>query len=132
MGVSMVRQGLESKNWPIAEGRVVVSRITKWKNPEGDYFSPDILYEYKVDGILYSSSKLALLDSIDTTTEQISLKKTMDVVSRYPIGQTVQVYYKPENPNFAVLEPGPRTGHWVMLGVGAFLFIMTLIATRFV
>ena len=95
-----------SGNWPATEGTIVRSRIerrpTTMDDPAGNRGWKEIWalsYRYSVDGKNYSG------DNFDFRAGSID----QDTIDRYPIGKQVQVYYDPDNPELAVLVPGPSS-----------------------
>ena len=49
-------------------------------------------------------------------------------MKRFPTGTKVLVYYDPEQPDHATLEPGPGQGDWLVfaLGLGTLIFGIVL------
>ncbi len=91
-----------SEEWPTVEGVITYSGLNKSRNPDGnDMYSADVQYEYSVDGQKYSGGNIETMDG--STSSRSSVKKT---VRKYAVGTKVAVYYDPEFPNTAVLEPG--------------------------
>lgn len=87
---------------PTTSGNIVKSLICQLTDPEGrDHFSPEIRYAYEVDGQKYIGFYVGIFDHAlgDLRTTAAA------VVTRYPLGRTVTVYYDPVYPNRAVLEP---------------------------
>ncbi len=98
-----------SKNWPTVEGVITHSELIKSRDSDGkDMYSASVRYEYSVDNKKYSDSGIRVTDS--KTNVKSSVKKTL---KKYAKGTHVTVYYDPEFPGTAVLEPG--TG--LLLGI---------------
>ena len=89
--VDEVRSGLAARDWPAAQGEVVVSR-----RHQGRSRLKDFEYRYTVAGRDYTSSRAAFLrvPYVDPLHEA------------YPAGSTVTVHYQPEDPSQAVIETG--------------------------
>ena len=91
--------------WPSVEGKIVTSEIstsTGWsKYGRRTTQVADIEYAYTVTGEKYQGEHLRVLPMLhlksDGTLEEI--------VARYPVGRTVQVYYDPADPAAALLIP---------------------------
>ena len=47
-----------------------------------------------------------------------------EIVARYPKGTRIKVYYDPDTPGNAVLEPGDTLRAWLTIGFGAVLMIV--------
>jgi hypothetical protein len=92
-------QARESSTWPATDGTITRSKIAS--GDESDYF--DVNYSYDVDGKRYRGDKLSL-DGFTPNTLQ-------DLCARYPVGKTVLVYYRPQDPTKSCLIPGHR--HWL-------------------
>jgi len=70
-----------------------------------------VQYAYNVGGVPYDGSRVSTdLFFVDYRA----------VLSRYRVNQPVQVYYNPNNPRDALLEPGSLEGIWLV--GGAILF----------
>jgi hypothetical protein len=104
IAISDIPTMIESAQWPTTEGTIVKSRLvgTSVRGWDGDYFTETnahIQYQYRVNGISYSSS------AVNSIKSPFPLYSS-SYVSRYPLGEDVIVYYNPKNPSEAVLEPG--------------------------
>lgn len=91
-----------SQSWPTTDGTIVSTRLmgSRFREYDGDYYThldAYIRYEYAVDGVSYSSLSINSIDSPFYPE---------DVADRYPVGMDVYVYYNPNDPAEAVLEPG--------------------------
>ncbi|SRR5579871_2699961 len=110
-----------SQDWPTAPGEISHSAVlwqtqTSPTQARESTFKADICYRYKVNGKSYSSSKIRVLDLAATRGS------ADEAVGRYPDNSSVQVYYNPEDPSDAVLEPGSSGGLTVLFaGGGAFV-----------
>ncbi|WP_346854458.1 DUF3592 domain-containing protein [uncultured Draconibacterium sp.] len=91
-----------SKSWPQVQGVISFSELNKTRDSDGnDMYSASVQYSYSVDGKEYSGSNIRTVDG--QTSVKGSVKKTL---KKYETGTSVSVYYDPEFPNTAVLEPG--------------------------
>lgn len=98
-----------SKEWPTTQGEITFSELNRTRNSDGkDMYSASVQYDYKVGGKTYNCSGIRTLDG--STSSKSSVKKTL---KKYAKGTHVTVYYDPDFPNTAVLEPG--TG--LLLGI---------------
>jgi hypothetical protein len=96
-----------SKEWPTVDGIVTSSELNKTRDSDGnDMYSANIQYNYSVDGNNYSEGSIGTIDG--STSIKSSVTKTL---RKYAKGTKVTVYYDPEFPNTAVLEPG--VGFWL-------------------
>jgi hypothetical protein len=93
-----------SQGWPTTEGNIRVCRLvgTSFKEYDGDIHTETkvyISYQYTVNGIPYSSSR------VNSIKSPFSMYPP-SYASRYPAGKDVTVFYNPKDPSEAVLEPG--------------------------
>lgn len=124
-GYNSYQRGMQSKNWPVAKGSVIQSKIEKRTETTGSGSSkrkvvksyPIVKYTYSVGSQSYQSSRITFGQS----------KNVHQTVARYPKGENIQVHYDPEDPGQAVLEPGgDTTFSLVFMGLGAALFAVGL------
>ncbi len=127
-GVGTVIEAFRSIDWPLTEGSVTASGVDM-KNDAIDTgrrtralrYSPAVSYSYDVDGTTYSSD---LLGFIRVWTDDES--GAHGIARRYPVGQTITVYYDPGDPSRAVLDPGVSLNSMLSLLFGlAWIAIMT-------
>ena len=97
LSIDHYRMTMASGSWPAVEGEVVLSQIREEINygTLSRKKSPEIRYEYTVDGNRYSSR-----------TIKFGVQPSHEIVSRYPENHKIKVYYNPDNPKQAVLIPG--------------------------
>jgi len=122
-------QALQCKNWPQTEGIIQSAQMTQHSGKRHDIYGVKISYTYKVAGIAYSSERVAL-GELESTEEH-----AQSILSRYPVGKQVAVFYSTTNPALAVLETGVHGQTWVTLIVstlflGAVSFILFLIRKK--
>ncbi len=95
-----------SKFWPTTQGTVVSSRVARYLDSEtaGKYwYGPKITYRYQVDGREYENNLLSFKEAPVHTPDRQYAKS---IAAKYPRGSKVTVYYKPDSPSYAALEPG--------------------------
>lgn len=118
-GIINIIRGFSSKNWPSVQGKVVSSDIQIQRNTSrGPNYTPAILFEYFINGTRYFSNKISFGG---TSSRLISIQKTL---IKYPTGSNVLVYYNPQKPQIAVLEPGITFSTIIFLLVGIILTIV--------
>lgn len=111
-----------STSWPTVEGVVTGGRIVRQGQGEGTAsWWPKVRYSYQVAGGDFECDRIAMDGFLMGASE------AEWIVSRYPAGSKVIVYYCPKKPSFAVLEPGARGGTLFILAVAGFLEILTLL-----
>ena len=92
--------------WPSTMGTVMMSRVEQRSTSDGYTDYPVVQYSYQVAGQPYQGMKLAPGPEVGGT----GVNK---VVTRYPTGAQVMVFYNPQNPSDAVLER-KAPGQWIM------------------
>lgn len=100
-GVRSFYYAFASYSWPETAGTVVESRQRRTSGTKMTLYSAHIVYDYTVDGTAYSSRRVSFGD-----TNHSSARHARQTVERYHFGKTVTVFYHPQNPAMAVLEPG--------------------------
>jgi len=113
-GYKQFSYGKNSPYWPRTDGEIITSeeKYTSDSRGRGHYYS-EIIFEYVVDGITYTSNKVDFSDF-----------KSTRFVKEYPRGRRVTVYYNPSNPNIAVLKPGfSSKGHFLFIAFAIFFFL---------
>jgi hypothetical protein len=96
---------------------------------EGDrhrVFAPHVVYEYEVNGVTYRGERLKA--GIRSFTG--NLRKVEQELARYPVGGMVRVYYNPDDPAEAVLQPGVSSKAALVIGI-VFLVIAGMSACLF-
>lgn len=86
-----------SPQWPTVPGVVTAAERVK----RGWSTQPRVTYSYQVRGQAYASSKVSFADAVPA-------RELEPILSRYPVGQKVEVTYQPDDPAVAILEPGPN------------------------
>ncbi len=93
--------------WPTVSGVIEACEATSAAND----LLPDIVFSYQVAGRNYRRS-FTFPDGTHPLPEF-----TRQYMTRYPVGKTVNIYYQPEQPENATLEPGSQ-GDWMILALG--------------
>lgn len=118
-GITDSVRDYNDQHWPSTDGVIRSAKIFQsmdWHN----YYAA-ILYDYKVAGFSYSSSRVTFGDFWYASGRAAS------VFGRYPQGKSVTVFYNPSDPQIAVLETGFNDRTWTMLAGGvAFILWGTL------
>lgn len=117
--------GLLATTWAwfnIAKAR----KILKWPNVNGvikESKSGSIVFSYTIKKQTYNHT----MDfPIDITPVRESTENNLN---KYPQGKKVTVYYQPDNPENATIEPGLGNDMWLIfaLSIGATLLGITLL-----
>ncbi|HPR38577.1 MAG TPA: DUF3592 domain-containing protein [Spirochaetota bacterium] len=123
-GCRDTRSAKESLNWPEAPGVVTASFVHEYTEIDDSEpaYTPRVGYSYKADGKSYSNDLISFeINSMRSRSDKTrSWAET--IISDYPIGNPVTVYYNPANPQISVLQKGAATDWKIFLGS---LFIIT-------
>jgi hypothetical protein len=104
------KRGKASLKWPAARGRIMDSRIVESRDTEsGTTISASISYAYIVGQTTYNSSRIGV--GMQRTGANFSSM----MVQKYPAGAEAPVYYDPQKPSLAVLEPGGKGTTFVLI-----------------
>ncbi len=125
-GYHVLQNAKASAEWPAAKGIITVSKVVKSESTTGTgtnkrrtvTYNAKIHFKYPVKGKSYTSNNV---------TFGQSTKGAGVIVSQYPTGKKVNVFYNPQDPKVAVLEPGVSTSSYLFLGFGILFSLMGLI-----
>lgn len=116
-----------TKQWQEVEG-VIISADVRLKfmeeNARGQKYLPKLWFSYVVNGSQFLSDRFSFADTF-TPSRSAALK----IVSDYPAGKKVKVFFDTTDPSFAVLTRfGVPWKDCVMAGLGALFAMSGLIA----
>lgn len=135
-GFNTMGKAKASMSWPTAKGKVLHSGVerkvsTSTSNTGSGRrrrttttYEADVRYEYRVDANRYSGNKVSFGEYSSSNRGHAER-----IVDRYPKGKSVEVFYNPDKPDTAVLEPGVSGGVYIPLGIGALFAVIGLGAT---
>ena len=108
IGMQMAQSHIDrAQEWPSVDGEIVTSEIAtvtgRFKYGIRTSVVADIGYVYSVNGQNYQGEHLRLLPMLHMKGEGTP----EEIVARYPVGRSVEVYYDPGDPSSAVLIPTP-------------------------
>lgn len=132
VGVIGLRRAAASTDWPTTQGVIVSSEVERVRrnDPERGFtwtYHARISYGYSVGGEPYTGDRVGVGDYGSNTNHH-----ARSVVRQYPVGSHVTVYYDPDRPQIALLEPGVRPMAFVIPGIGvAFVLFGGLCFTVF-
>jgi hypothetical protein len=132
-GLHNLRLAAASKSWPSVPGEVTNAEAlgsTRMLSSRKhvDQYQPVTKYSYTVDGELYTSTRIRLVKEVPVFDVREAAVATAE--RSYPVGSSVQVYYDPENPGFALLDPrSPTEGLFVLFTLGPLLVALGVVLT---
>ena len=113
-GWFIIAKARKTRRWPVVEGAIEQFAPTS----EANDLLPYILFSYTVDARTYQR----VFEFPGGTNPSPELATSY--IRKYPIGAKVPVYYNPDQPDQATLEPGLNRGDWMIpvLGIAAIAF----------
>lgn len=132
IGAQTMAGALASRDWPMVNGVVVETRIDTEISSSGSggassrTYRPIIIYEYAVEGVSHSAQRVAFGEY--ATGDPADAEKVRDT---YPKGEPVQVFYDPDSPEDAVLEPGLHGIPWFFIALGLVFAGIGLLMAKF-
>lgn len=125
--VSNVFNGIASLWWPSTEGQFIYAQTTRdvsgrrvGRQRGSTWFTLDVGYKYSVNGQVYHSNTIAFGTELSSALFQRS---------RIQAAKPLLVYYDPDAPSRAVLDPGVTFVAAVRFLIGgAFVFVGALVA----
>ena len=102
VGWSVYRQ-IRAQNYPTTKGVITHSEVTGHGGRHSNY-SPSLQYKYAVAGKTYSGNRYRFGDVYAVEG------KAHQIIAEHPVGKQVQVYYNPDDPADALLQPGVEGG----------------------
>jgi len=122
-GWTILQNARASASWPTADGVVTNSGVSRSTDADGgDSYSPEITYSYNVNNTNFVNSTIKFGENAYSNR-----RKAEGIAAGYPIGKNVTVYYDPEKPDRSVLEPGVTAGSYIVIGIGVFFILITLV-----
>ena len=109
-GVREFNLARASQRWPSVPGKVISTNViyqapmnTDMDSSSRASYRPVIEYAYAVNGVSYRANHRVFGDE---SVVYGTFSRAKAIVDDYPPERGVQVYYDPEDPKNAVLEPG--------------------------
>ena len=109
--------GLASLRWPAAPARITTSALSTGRSNVGNWWAPDIEYEYRLDGHTYHGTKIRYSMPLFYQEEEARA-----VQAAFPQDTSMQAAYDPQNPALSVLVPGVSSDIWERALVPVFLW----------
>ena len=107
-GWQMYRKARKTRNWPSVNGEIIQSDA---KSPDNDLL-PHIVFKYQVEGELHQTAM-----QFPAGTQPMP-EFSRSYLQKYPVASKVLIYYNPENPRQATLEPEGSADIWMILAIG--------------
>ena len=121
-GVTTARNASVSRNWPAVPGTITVSQVTISTDEDGTTYYADVQFKYVVNDRWHTAATVNFGEYGSGSRSHAD-----KIVARYPPGSPVTVYYNPDEPNTAVLEPGVTWGSYFNIFMALLFFIIPAI-----
>jgi hypothetical protein len=109
-------QAFASSSWPTVEGTVKAVRVHTESTGSGHTrrvsYRYSVEYAYEVGGQAYTSDKHAMGSGNTAGRAGTRTEARREGRERFPTGKAVRVYYDPDDPAVAVLQPGASLDNW--------------------
>jgi hypothetical protein len=124
-GIMEVISAHQSPNWPTTPGKITSAKVDSATGKRGTSYSAEVKYDYEVNGRLHHSSQIRIgrLDSNDAAEVE-------DEISKYREQTSVTVFYRSDDPSFALLEPGIHGVTWYRPAFGTVFLLFSCIMAR--
>jgi hypothetical protein len=110
---------LISQRWPTVPVRVISSGISTGRSTIGNWWAPDVQYEYQLGGRTYHSTSIRFLMPVFANQDDARA-----VQSAYPQDAQTKAAYDPRDPARSVLEPGVPPNMWWRVLIPLFLWCL--------
>ena len=137
VAVDNVVLGINSKSWPTTDGTITSACIDSQPGSPGcgefpgeaESHQAKIKYQYQVNGVFYESKRLRFgFNDFDIF---FSLRAAQGQISEYFGGKTIKVYYHPQKPQVATLQPGLKLASVLFCLLGSIILMFGLGALMF-
>ena len=101
-----IKGSRESGSWPSTQGTITSSGMSKRTTRDSNHrtrisYYPKVAYRYQIQGRPYTGSRIEF--GGERGGDQ---KWAQKIVNKYPAGKKVDVYYNPQDLQYAILEAG--------------------------
>ncbi|MEM7332070.1 MAG: DUF3592 domain-containing protein [Chloroflexota bacterium] len=125
-GVMTLRNARQSNGWPSAKGEITNSSIRTESTDDGLTYHADVEYRFVANDRWYEANIVKFGES-----GHASRTDAAEILARYPVGDEVNVFYDPEMPETAVLEPGVTFDSYLFLLIGLSILLLVVLVNGF-
>jgi hypothetical protein len=121
--VVKLREVRKASTWPKTIGKIVSSELVSTRRKVTGEATrsvnrPAVRYSYQASGKRFTGSRISIGEIADNDP------RIPEILKRYAIGNSVTVYYQPDQPANSVLERDPPVGLHIIWAVVAGLFLI--------
>ena len=127
-GRPILNKAKASEQWPQTQGEVLESELHESQDDNSTTYAAHVIYRYSLDGGEFESDRIWFGGDYSTSNRSAMF----EIVKKYSVGQTITVYYSPDDPAEAVLMPGAYISSYLLFVIGmVFLAIGNLLLVGF-
>jgi len=119
-GKPILDNARRSTEWPSVPGVVQRSKVATSTSDGKTMYKADVVYKYQVGDRDYQCSTVAFGGDFSSSDSSWAHA----VRDKYPAGSEVEVFYQPEEPANAVLEPGATWKSYMVFGIGMVFLVV--------
>lgn len=110
---------LEEKSWNTTEGKIIKSQIIGNRA-----IKPMVIYEYYIEEVRYTDTSNLKVPMFGGKRKKYDV--AFELISQYPKGGKVTVFYDPKEARRSTLKPGASWAVYSKLSLGLILFVVGL------
>lgn len=130
LGIENTLMARASAAWPSVEGAIIRATVARDSSADSSGASgtwrPIVVYAYVVDAMRHEGQRISYGEY--ATAERADAES---VVDKNPKDTRVRVYYMPDDPRQAVLEPGASGIPWFFVALGLVFSITGVLLVKF-
>lgn len=113
IGKPILEKAKASASWPTTEGSVIVSELERRRKKKSTTYEAAVVFKYEVAGEELEGDKIWFGQYSSSNRSEMQA-----LLRQYPVGKKVTVYYSPDEPSAAVLQPGAFKSSYMVYGIG--------------
>ncbi len=125
-------QVYEASSWPSVTGKVVESSVILEKKSIGktatrqNFYFPEIIYKYTVNNKTYKNSDGYTPGNKKKYLGTGSRESANSLLSKYPKGSDILVYYNPKNQKQSILSTKQHSTNYIPAAIFFIIFIFSI------
>lgn len=114
----LIYKYVKASGWPKTDGEILKSKIVIDDSGDSVSYEPAICYSYSVNGLQYHSDTVYLFNLWQTK------KSANYLVDKFKVGDEVEVFFNPKNPQDAMLITGFSGLHFNAVSALILVFLL--------
>ena len=123
-GLPNIYKAHQSSSWSSTNGYVTESKIYKKRSSSSKKnkfkYTISLAYTYEANGKQFNAHQIFFGETKSTSSKA----RSHAVIEKYPTDSDITVYYDPQEPSQAVLEPGIQSVTYLPLGLGLIFLLV--------